>query len=457
MKRREFLQLALFSTSAALMPKYLEVSSLDLSKIDFSSAVYSSNEAQSIIIFLAGGASQLAGNLTNLDEIEQHSQNSYKSYFRGITPTANGFWQEAGGVHLEKMLSDGDMTLFRTCYSAIREANNNKAHGVCTEQNQKGNFDTSKAGIITNLAKILAANGVIDANSKLPFITMLGENKFYAQDDTPVQNYLKPIGLDRNFNNPYERSLWSERTWIYYTDSERSVENHSKSDKEGGFVPQFSIDMDVLAQKHNSPGKIKDAFAKRKELSDFINSLKSATVPDLGEDAYPQNNHFAQNLKAAITILDKNPDTKVITIGNSGLGGWDDHNEARDYVSRAEGLFRSIRSALAHLKAINKDGKINIIVFSEFGRNVNLNSAFGWDHGNLQNLYIFAGKDYFNHKGVVGETRVDVTGKLNRLWLKPKNGSYWFEPMAIAATIYKIYGIENPQVLTGGYDAVDIF
>ena len=122
-----------------------------------------------------------------------------------------------------------------------------------------------------------------------------------------------------------------------------------------------------------------------------------------------------------------------------------------------ENLFATLYSAMAHLKAVGKDGKINIMVFAEFGRNVNLNSANGWDHGNLQNLYVLGGKDYFNHKGVVGETVVDVTGKLNRLWLKPKQGTYWFEPISIASTLYKLYGIENPEVLTGGnFDTLNV-
>ena len=95
------------------------------------------------------------------------------------------------------------------------------------------------------------------------------------------------------------------------------------------------------------------------------------------------------------------------------------------------------------------------MVFGEFGRNVNLNSANGWDHGNLQNLYVLGGKGYFNHKGAVGETIVEDTGSINRLYLKPKSGTYWFEPLSIASTLYKIYGIENPEELTGGYKEID--
>ena len=53
--------------------------------------------------------------------------------------------------------------------------------------------------------------------------------------------------------------------------------------------------------------------------------------------------------------------------------------------------------------------------------------------------------------GIVGETMLDKSGALNRLYLKPKKGSYEFEPISVASILYKIYGIENSEVLTGGY------
>jgi len=448
MKRRDFFKLSLVSGISLLIPKYTYASSVDLSKINFSKPNY---DAQTIIIFMYGGASQLAGNLTNIDEIKKHSQSSYDNYFRGITKTENGFWQEAGGNYLEKMLNDGNMTIYRCCYSAIREAKNNKSHGACTEQNQKGTFDTYGAsGIVTNLATILDANSVINSNSLMPFVTMEGDSQFYAQGNKPIKSYLAPVGINENFSNPYERSSWSVRQWIYYTKEERSKENYRDKD------PAFTHTMDKVAQAHNSNGKIKDAFAKRGELATFINNIKDKETPDLGDNAY-QDNSFAKKLEAAIKILDSNNDTKILTLGTGGLGGWDDHNDARDYVTRADNLFSAINSAIAHLEAIDKIDKVNIMVFTEFGRNVNLNSANGWDHGNLQNLYVFGGKGYYNHKGVVGETVVDVTGKLNRLWLKPKKGTYWFEPISIATTLYKLYGIENPEVLTdGNYTTLNI-
>ncbi|HHE06015.1 MAG TPA: DUF1501 domain-containing protein [Epsilonproteobacteria bacterium] len=450
MKRRDFIKLSMAAGTAVLLPDFSYAKELDISQITFSSGINTTNNAQTIIIFMYGGASQLGGNLSNIEEIKTASQSNYDNYFRGLTPTANKCWQEAGGTHMESLLANGDMTLFRCCYSKVREENNNKSHGSCTAQNQKGSFDEDSAGILANLAQILESNAVVNENTLMPFITLEGESKFYIEGQKPLSGYLKPVGLTEDLENPYSRD---ERDWRYYTPQERDIPDYNDEDK--GFNAPLYAKMDTLAQKNNASGKIKDAFARRASLSTFIDDIASSTTPDLGADAYPTDNNFSEKLETAVKILSKNPDTKVVTIGTGGLGGWDDHNEARDYVERTESLFRTLKSAMAHIKAEGKEQNINIMVFGEFGRNVNLNSALGWDHGNLQNFYVLGGKGYFNHKGVVGETILDNTGSINRLYLKPKAGTYQFEPLSIAATIYKIYGIENPETLTNGNKAID--
>jgi hypothetical protein len=450
MKRRDFIKLSMAAGTAILLPDFTYAKDLDVTQISFSSGVNSTNNAQTIMIFMYGGASQLGGNLTNMDEIKTASQSNYDNYFRGITPTANKCWQEAGGTHMEALIADGDMTLFRCCYSKVREENNNKAHGECTVQNQKGSFDEDSAGILANLAQILESNGIVSEDTIMPFITLEGESKFYIEGRKPLSGYLKPVGITEDLENPYSRY---ERDWRYYTREERDITDYNDGDN--GFSAALYAKMDTLSQKNNTKGKIKDAFAKRSALSSFIDDISNSVTPDLGTDAYPENNRFSEKLETAIKILSKNTDTKVVTIGTGGLGGWDDHNEARDYVERTESLFRSLKSAMAHIKAEGKEQNINIMVFGEFGRNVNLNSALGWDHGNLQNFYVLGGKGYFNHKGVVGETVLDNTGSINRLYLKPKAGTYQFEPLSIAATLYKIYGIENPETLTNGNKEID--
>lgn len=443
MKRRDFFKLSLATGSAALLPSFTSAANLNLGQINFSSDNYTNNSAQTIIVFMYGGASQLAGNMSNIDEIENKSENSY-AYFRNIVKTTNNCWRDAGGTEMETLMSNGDMTLFRSCYSAVRESVGNKAHGECTVQNQKGSFDENAGGILANLAEILKHNGVIDDNTLMPFVSMEGESNFYTEGNTPLPGNLKPVGINEDFDNPYERDRI--RQWHYYTGEEQDIPHYNENNA-SGFDPALTSAMDTLAQQNNQEGKIKDAFDKRDGLSNFINSIASSTTPDLGDDAYP-NNSFSQKIEAAVKLLIENSDTKVVTVGTGGLGGWDDHNDARNYVDRSKNLFLALKSAMAHLKTKGKEGNINIMVFGEFGRNVNLNSTNGWDHGNLQNLYVLGGTNYFNHKGIVGETVVDNPSSINRLWLKPKSGTYWFEPLSIAATLYKIYGIENPEILT---------
>ncbi|MEA1983189.1 MAG: DUF1501 domain-containing protein [Campylobacterota bacterium] len=451
MKRRNFIKLSL-AASASLMLPSLASADTDYSEVNFDENTYTTNSAQVIMVFLYGGASQLAGNLTNIDEIKEKSQSSYDSYFRGITPTPNNFWQEAGGTHLEDMLSAGDMTLYRTCYSKVREENNNKAHGSCTVQNQKGSFNETSAGIVTNLSKVLSNSGIINEDSVMPFVSMEGDSNFYASGNTTVPSYLKAVGLNQNLDNPYKRNV---RYWFQYTAAEREITDYNKND-ERGFDPAFNTTMNEMAQKNNLNTKIHTAFSKREPLSRFITDIKSSQTPDLGLDAYPTNDSFAQTLESSIKVMAKNPDTKVISMNTGGLGGWDDHNDARNYTTRCENLFKTLKSSMAHLKALEKENNISIMVFSEFGRNVNLNSALGWDHGNLQNFLVLGGKKYFDHKGVIGETKVESTGAVNRLYLKPTDNSYSFEPLSIAATLYKVFGITNPETLTDGNSPVEL-
>ena len=450
MKRRNFIKLSVAAGTALLMPSFSSAKDLDLSEIVFSSGVNNENKAQTIIIYTYGGASQLAGNLSNIDEIKKASQSDYDKYFTSITPTVNNCWEEAGGTHMEKLIADGDMTLFRCCHSKVREETNNKTHASCTVQNQKGSFDDNSAGIIANLAQVLEVNGIVTEESVMPFVTLEGDSKFYLEGPAPLKSFLKPAAISEELTNPYKRS----RDWRSYTpqETERTSVYYEK-DSEGGFESVLSNKMDTLAQQQNQSIKIKDAFEKRAALSDFIDEINTSETPELG-DSYPDN-PFSKKIEIAINVLVKNPETKVITIGTGGLGGWDDHNDAQKYVTRTESLFRTLVSAMAHIKAEGKVDNINIMVFGEFGRNVNLNSALGWDHGNLQNFYVLGGKGYFNHKGVVGETVLENTGQINRLYLKPKNGTYQFEPLSIAATLYKIYGIDNPETLTNGNKEIE--
>ncbi len=50
---------------------------------------------------------------------------------------------------------------------------------------------------------------------------------------------------------------------------------------------------------------------------------------------------------------------------------------------------------------------------------------------------------------IVGTTERTGTPFENRQFTTPTSGSYQCEPFAIASTIYKYFGLQNPELLTG--------
>jgi len=432
MNRRDFLKLSMYAGCSCLIPSYSRAAGL-LDNVLFNSAIYNANRPQTIMIFLYGGASELAGNFTNYNDFKDLSQSSYETHFGdSLTSTANGFWKEAGGTYMEELLAAQNLNVFRTCFSQVRWDNDNRSHGPCVAQNQRGSFNEDSSGIFTNLAHVLKEYGHIDESTKLPFLTMDGDSSFYATGDLPRDPILSPISLNEDLENPFSR------------DNE----------------PDFAAEMDIIAQQINAPGKIRDAFEKRVEMDAFIKSIKALPDPNASlAVAYKyEDNSFAKKLKTAIKILEYNQDTQVVTLATSGLGGWDDHNDANNYLPRMEQVFRGLKSAMAHIGNItdsNRRNRINIMIMGDFGRGVNLNRANGWDHGNLQTAYVLGGKAYFQTPGIVGETVIEDLGSVNRLYLRPHESSYWFEPLSMASSIYSIYGITNPEVLTGGMPVIE--
>lgn len=432
MNRRQFLKLSMYTGCSCLVPGFARTGkAAPIDDVLFNPSVYSANQPQTIMVFLYGGSSELGGNFTNYDAFKDLSQNSYVTHFGGdnLAMTSNGFWATAGGEIMESMLSAGDLSVLRTCFSQVRWDNDNRSHGSCVAQNQRGSFNEDGPGIFANLSRILEQNNIIDENTKLPFLTMEGDSAFYATGDYLRNPILEPISINENLDNPFHRD------WVRW-ESEAYYEA-----------------MDTLARLLNPEGKIRDAFEKREEMDAFIEEIKSIPDPDLGVDAY-EDNGFANKMKTAIKILDYNPETRIVSLGTDGLGGWDDHNDAENYMGRMQELFQALKSGMAHIRQLGKQGPINIIVWGDFGRGVNLNSANGWDHGNLQNVFVLGGTRYFSNVGVVGETVLENTGDVNRLFLRPEASSYWFEPSSVAATIYSIYGVTNPEVLTGGMPVI---
>ena len=403
---------------------------------------------QIIHVFLYGGPSELAGNLTNIAEINANSQNMYPS---SLDPdntdndiTTNNLWGEAGGDIMETLLADKYMSLYRTIN---RIKDDSKAHGRSITQNLVANLDLTNPGFATTLAAILDMYNPMGKSIEemvLPFVSLEGESTVFNLGNLEVPQVMRPVSLDSNFKNPYERS----KNW--YVDGSDDDTNNNKLDR---------LAQSISARYRKKYGKINEAFLKRAELREFIasrfnsDSVDAALPPDpiTGQPIQYPNSNFGNRLKSAVSLAIANPDTLFISLGSGGLGGWDDHSDAlEDYPSRMNGLMAALEIACRHMFAAGK-GNIVINVFGDFGRNVNLNNSMGWDHGNNQNLYTLGGWDIPGRKlgKLVGRTRRIGESKQNRQFTSPASGSYQCEPFAIASTIFKYFGVRNPQVLTG--------
>jgi hypothetical protein len=413
-----------------------------------------------IHVFLYGGPSELAGNLTNIVEIQENSQYAYDDYLvqesggvltPGPSVTTNGFWgpstlgtndDSAGGDSMERLVASGDMTAYRT---VNRVKDDNKGHGTSVAQDLAGNLSVDAPGMAATLGAVLAAH---DAFGKpldqliMPVISFDGDARVFGLGDLDVPLALQPMSLNPDFQNPYSRAR-SEALAV---------------------ADPVNAQLDALAAqvsgRLSGVTKINEAFARRAGLDAFIAAhFSQAAVDDslatLGI-TYPDTN-FGSRLKAAVYLALNNEDTFFINLGSGGLGGWDDHSEAlREYPTRMRELMQALEVAVQHLRAAATAGnaaapRVYINVFGDFGRNVNLNASRGWDHGNNQNLFTLGGSGIAGRKlgKVVGKTQRIGTAFENRQFTGPTADSYQFEPFAIASTMYRYFGIENPELLTG--------
>jgi len=438
-------------------------------------------------IFMYGGPSELAGNLTNIVDINRDSQNGYPNGLNadaanasdnlvanGGQVTANGFWQNAGGAAMERMLAANQMSIYRTINRIVDDT---KAHRTSIFSAQVGGLDQFAPGVGTTLAAVLRAfqPGTFNdpgATPVIPFASFEGDTVLFNPGDiNDLPLWLRSVSLDSNFNNPYTRR--------------RNYNNFSTSsicDIGPNVDISCSDALDDLAQRSTNSNTTRfktlgDSFEKRRELDAFFTGqLKGDPNLKIADDNLNPgtpvavfNGRFGDNLVAACVLALENPDTRFMTLSTGGLGGWDDHDNAmanNRYINRMNELMNNLEQAMQLLAAgtrvvdaagnqgANKNnGRTDVIinVYGEFGRNVNLNNSMGWDHGNNMNLYTFGGSTVPGRVlggPPIGTTKVIGTPGQNRLFTSPAGGSVQYEPMSIAATVYKHFGVNNPEVLT---------
>lgn len=512
MNRRYFLKALAVSGMSAFAPSMLSMRSLYLpanAMVDYSGVTVNAPSVmpQVINIFLYGGPSELSGNMTNIREINLASQNPYTAgngdgFGSTIIEndisgdgsmgqiTRSGFWSDAGGREMQFMLDQGMMSVYRTI-NKVKDPTGSHRESIL--MSLKGSLDVDAgAGIGTRLASMMVNNRAAfegttaladgtpvtnltdPVNMPLPFISFEGETRAFAPDpDFSLPFTLKYLTLDQDFDNPYTRD-------------------------ENGFGTQF----DELVAKMNNPAyrarynRVIEGFESRQTLEDIIGDLSPGSGVNLTQDtsgntlpgipvgaafdadraqnggvdqiAYPDNN-YTDRIRAAVTLAIENPSSMYITVGG-GLGGWDDHNNGVDrYPARMRTLFETLRAAMLHIKYADKDingpdstmtpgGKMrrtdNIVinVFGDFGRRVNLNNSFGWDHGNNQNLFTFGGAGVRNDPAMMGKvfglTELSGTPGTNNQVTVPQATSYQAEPMSIASSVYSYFGVQDPEKLT---------
>jgi len=506
MNRRMFLKALASVCGASVIPQTFSLSSMykqanaaiDYSSIDITASSVPPVMPQVINLFLYGGPSELAGNLSNIADIELNSQAKYTDFFPGILDpqapatdgslTPDGFWGSndtgdgadnglgAGGDDMQFLVDQGHMSVYRTM---MKRKNTSQSHREGILMSQKGSLDIDFAsGFGNKLAAVISENRALyEANTSLaggaaiddveklvmPFVSIQdGDTRIFDNDGSvTVPLLFSGISVNTELGNPFDRS----------TPNGDSVEVEALE----------TLAQQTTAQSSNDYTAILEAFELRKELADAMAVFSGAdldndlpTITDPGDIAanggsatlvYP-NTGVGRSLRAAVSLAVENPGTLFTTLGGA-FGGWDDHNNGVDeYPERMREVFEALRVAMMHIKythntptpinALNRPtDNIIINVFGEFGRRVNLNNSLGWNHGNNQNFFTLggsrpglrtaAGSDALGN--VVGTTvRTGDSGE-DRQFTEPASGSYEFEPMSVAANIYKHFGVIAPAVI----------
>jgi hypothetical protein len=489
MQRRNFLKLASAMAATRVVPVGFGMGAM-AQRAYAASPNYSSVRVETpalmpqvINIFMYGGASELAGNLSNMLDINANSMNDYSAnsaFGSGILLpaedndplqrtnggqiTANGLWKRAGGTHMEDMLAGGDMSIYRTLY---KQKSPTRSHRESIFMSHKGTLDIEGSpGIGSRLALMMMEHESSYTNASLadgttmgslseltlPFVSFEGDSQTFALDpENNLPLYLRGLTMDEQFNNPYTRG--------------------SIGDSEEAISSLLQSRLQQISASRSQHAKAWDGFDKREELSQRMSDLSDLLEADLPDGVVYPNTSFARQLRSAVTLAIHNPQTLYMAVGTPGLGGWDDHNNGIDeYPDRMNELMEAVKVAMAHIKASEgvaqtlsgntrtRSDNIIINVFGDFGRLVNLNGSGGWDHANNQNLYTFGGagvrptKEAAALGSIVGTTHREGASKTNNQYTVPDSDSPTWEPMSVASSIYGYFGATNSPILTATAD-----
>ena len=405
-----------------------------------------------INLFLYGAASELAGNLTTLEALRAFTERPYPDWLSPDNPeevSPNGCWRSAGGDEMEAMLAAGRMSLYRTVW---RQREDNKSHPISQRQNLVGSLDSEAAGLGTLFGLLLSLHGLEGREAdalRLPLVSIGGLSESFQLASRLLPRSLQPVVLNDRLENLFARR-----------------NNYAVSGVSGGGVmPSVPADreLDDLAREMSArrggvDRRLLEIFQRRDRLDALLREVLSperiAAVtpvdPATGSEvAYPEDGHgYGRLLRSAIQLALASPDTRFIAL--RPRVSWDDHSAALDaYRDRMRAVQQALQSALRHLELMGREDVV-INVFTEFGRNLSYNASAGFDHGNNQVFYTCGGAAVPGRRlgAIIGRTQAQAE-RPGRVFHRPAPDSYHCEPMSIASTVLRYFGVRNPEVLTG--------
>ncbi|MCW5945928.1 MAG: DUF1501 domain-containing protein [Fimbriimonadales bacterium] len=102
------------------------------------------------------------------------------------------------------------------------------------------------------------------------------------------------------------------------------------------------------------------------------------------------NDQFGQGFRQIAHLIATSPKTRVIYFA---AGGFDTHSQQAAAHSRlVQDFSNALKAFMDEMKSLGKDGKVSVLVFSEFGRRVRENASAGTDHGAGAPMFIVGGK-----------------------------------------------------------------
>lgn len=126
----------------------------------------------------------------------------------------------------------------------------------------------------------------------------------------------------------------------------------------------------------------------------YTEQIEKAAAKGKSLVQYPDNNNLAQELKIVAKLISGGLNSKIYVLS---LGGFDTHAYQVSKNNPSEGMHAlflkqfsdAVGCFIKDLKALNYFNKVCVMSYSEFGRQIKSNSAFGSDHGDATSIYLF--------------------------------------------------------------------